>query len=285
MLTHSSISFPLEIVGIIVQELQDHPPSLQACFMVCRSFHAVTRPIFFSRVELVALVKAPHKERGREPARNTCSRFHQLLQDSPGIAKLVRHLFVTDDCPKRYGGPRSTGWVIRETTLPLVLHKLSNVNLRSFGFYGGCWPWGALSRFLKGPFQALFKAPHLTSITFTGVVGFSKISTSLNLFEACSTLKHLTINEVDYGPPRSVTGKGNKKPKGPQSRIQLQSLSVNGRSLPDVMEWLPTSTIFIDQLNTLSLHSFSIYSHRAIQTLFASAYHSLDHLNIYRTNG
>lgn len=289
MLTHSSLSLPLEIVGIIVQEIQAHSPSLKACFMVCRSFHAVSRPLLFSRVELAALAYPLHNERGREPARNTCSTFYQLLQEFPDIAKLVRHLFVTDDCPKENlvgPGRRATGWVIRETTLPLVLHKLSNVNLRSFGFYGGGWPWGTLSKFLKSPLQAVFKAPQLTSIAFTGVTGLSQIPTLMTLFEECTSLKHLMIDEVDFVSSRGGTVNATRKRKSSHPCRQLEFLHFDAHHLPSFMKWLdtPSSTVSISQLRTLSMRSIYPDSHSAIQTLFATTYHSLEHLNIYRTS-
>lgn len=199
-LSASNYDLAQELVDIIVDNIEDDLPTLQACSLTNRSFFSSSRRYQFSRIELRA-IKLSEDE--APPVESTlCQRFHTLITDSPHIASLVEDLRLLE-------GPQGDTWITEETLLPTVIAKLVNLKGISLGGWDDIEvDWGSLPASLQKVLLTVFQSPKLERARLWGI---SNVPRLLDLFPVspASKLRSVGLSGVlfldeDSTPPSRI---------------------------------------------------------------------------------
>lgn len=151
-------SLPQELVDLIVDNIDDDIPSLEACALTSRAFLASSRRYQFFGIELTGLLPSHHGEtRAQKQKQTLCDKFYALITHSPHIAPLVRDLSILE------GG---VAWLAnRRSPLPLVLRQLVNLEHISLGEGNQVIKWTNLPHRVRESLLDIFRSPQTQSVT------------------------------------------------------------------------------------------------------------------------
>ncbi|KAF7327077.1 hypothetical protein MKEN_00283400 [Mycena kentingensis (nom. inval.)] len=199
---------PQELVDLVVDNLEDDLPAIEACSFLNRSFMLSTRPHIFRRISI-------------RPADTTCRALTKMLKRDPGIAELVQELsivlvgdetsFELDD-DGNYAQARAVPWLASDSTakhsgrdLARILAQLSlkRISLieesppdwNNLGEF--CVEWDALEEALRVALLAQFASSTMERVHLRGIVMQSP-NQLFELFRNSVALKHLAISRVYF---------------------------------------------------------------------------------------
>ncbi|KAJ6588096.1 hypothetical protein B0H19DRAFT_1057349 [Mycena capillaripes] len=260
----TSNPLPQELMDMIIDNLHDDIPSLQACSLAARAFAASTRTYIFNKIE----IKPPQDSLSSQ---NTCQKFHQLLTSSPHIAPLVDELCIVlvgtetsfeYDSDGQYLEDRHVTWIMADRTLSLVLPLLdikgislvenAPVDWNSYGEF--CMDWNTIHPQLKTALADVFSSPRLKSVHLRGIV-VEYPCQLLSLFSDATSLNDMSLSRLYF------TQRWDQRDPWPESqpwRPQLRSLLVSEISSDSFCRYLINVEIDLAHVSSLTVATDSI---------------------------
>ncbi|KAJ7582491.1 hypothetical protein C8J56DRAFT_954890 [Mycena floridula] len=235
---------PPELVLAIIDETDD--VTLKSFSLVSRSFWPHCRRLIFSNLTFSNIGT------GNGPAR--CQRFHRLVQQSPEVSLLVRHLVLEQHQAKGL-------WITLERTLPAVLSMLPN--LQSISLICSSYSlqfnypshWDEMSTELRTALLNIFQLPTMRRIVLRGMPSFTQISDLANLLQT-PNLASLTVDSLileQKGTPPVVLSDSTLD----QRHLESLEIKIGDEFSRSVVEWLLNRDcpVSVQHLRSLSLRT------------------------------
>ena len=237
----SRIQFPQELVDHTIDHLHDDLLTLCNCSLVCHSWTPSSQLHLFSTIRL----REPPRHNSDNPLHKPCQRLYRFLTDSPYIIPYIKGLLICEG--SKLPGFSSTSWILTESTLPLLLVKLTHLQRLELHATGPV-TWNALPNNLRDAIRALFCYSPLAYVQFNSWI-FPKIADFASLLSACPTLKGLALRLCTIGSADVDTFLESERDtdRGCTQRAQLEFLTVDYMDLTHLAGWLisPQATVDI----------------------------------------
>ncbi|KAK7455735.1 hypothetical protein VKT23_010768 [Stygiomarasmius scandens] len=291
----SFLRIPQELIDYIIDELEEDTVTLRACALTSRCF---TRPsqrnlfhcikiqplppsILDSKDGVVTITSVSESDAGRnnQPRQSLCERLYALLQSSPHISSLIRDLRLHDT------ELSSDSWLIRDTSLPLVLPLLAN--LQRIYVAGSMsetlLDFGRLPAAVKEALFTAMRSPKVTHIGFQCVQfpTFGELLDAIGM-AGCGGLKSLTLFAVDIPPEFDDLSSDDDDARKAQAVKRAEEVSKNSSHENHQRSHLSSLALFMgpslsSQLSDWILSPDSSYSLEALDkfSLVAEMTHEL----------
>jgi hypothetical protein len=228
----ASCHAPLEVIGEIIDSLQDDLPALRACSQTCLSLLPLCRKHIFRTITLRPLYV-------RYPPNITL--FGNLLDSNPGVADYVRNLEYRINHPD-----------FEDEAVPRTLGKLHRI--QSFQLIGSV-DWHILRPALQQSLSYIISLPSITRLEISSFRVFP-----INIFIPCINLTDLTIISIE-----SVVMDGSEYEHFASDAVpQLQSFTssfISGESVKNLVEARRSKDVPVLDFSNLRALSVDVDEH------------------------
>ena len=247
---------PLEVIGEIIDSLQDDLPALRSCSQTCLSLLPLCRKYIFRTIAL-----RPYYPR-------YITLFGNLLDSNPGVADYVQNLEYQISTPD-----------FEDEAVPRILRKFHRI--RSFQLIGN-GDWHILQPALQQSLSYIISLPSITRLEISSFRVFP-----INIFIPCINLTDLTIISIES----AVMDNSEHEYFASDAVSQLQSFTssfISGESLKNLVEARRSKDVPV--LDFSNLRALSVdedeHSHLAAVhalTKVAEKLETLDYCGLYQT--
>ena len=258
-------SLPLEVIGEIIDSLQDDLPALRSCSQTCLSLLPLCRKYIFRTISLTC--PPPAFLYLQLPRYITL--FGNLLDSNPGVADYVQNLEY-----------QISTLDFEDEAVPRILGKLHRI--QSFQLIGNV-DWHILQPALQQVLSYIISLPSITRLEISSFRVFP-----INIFIPCINLTDLTIVSIESAGMDSSECEYSASDAVPQLQ-SFTSRFINGEYLKNLVEARRSKDVPVLDFSNLRTLSVDVDEHSHLAavhalTKVAEKLETLYYFGLYQTH-